>query len=69
MSEQKNNEQQSESSQPKKVSLAEAMKRKLAQDKMNQGKDQNATKMKSGNQTVKSQHTKKPNNQRRKTGG
>jgi hypothetical protein len=69
MSEQKSNEQQAETSQPKKVSLAEAMRRKLAQDKQNQAKEQNATKLKSGNQTVKSQHTKKPNNQRRKTGG
>lgn len=69
MSEQNNNEQQSETSQPKKVSLAEAMKRKLAQDKQNKNNEQNSTKLKSGNQTVKSQHTKKPNNQRRKTGG
>lgn len=69
MSEQNNNGQGAEANQPKKVSLAEAMKRKLEQNKQNQANHNSATKLKSGNQNVKSQQTKKVNNQRRKTGG
>ncbi|MBJ6361359.1 hypothetical protein ACFOQM_08670 [Paenibacillus sp. GCM10012307] len=59
-----------ESAQPRKVSLAEAMKQKLAQKKQAQAdanqqkKHQNA-----GNQPkMKSQNTKKINNQRKRMG-
>lgn len=54
--------------EPKKVSLAEAMKRKLA-EKQNQAKENAPTKLQNNSQNVKSQQTKKINNQRRRTGG
>ncbi len=58
-----------EENQPKKISLQEAMKQRLAQKKQEQAQNKSAAKQKAGNMTMKSQHTKKPNNQRRKTGG
>lgn len=71
MSEQKVNGQEAADGegQPRKISLAEAMKRKLAQNKQNQAKEQAQTKLQKNNQMIKSQNVKKPNNQRRKTGG
>ncbi|RRJ62020.1 hypothetical protein EHV15_02850 [Paenibacillus oralis] len=60
----------SENNEPRKIDLAEAMRQKLAQKKQQQ---QAAGKpgMKDGFQTkaLKSQNNKKPNNQRRRTGG
>lgn len=58
----------SENQQPKKVNLADAMKEMLAKKKQQQAEHKgnfhsNSTK------TMKSQNTKKPNNQRRRTGG
>jgi hypothetical protein len=57
-----------ESEQRKKVSLQDAIKQKLAEKKQSQGADNSANKLKAGNQKVKSQQTKKTNNQRRRTG-
>ncbi|MEW9698805.1 hypothetical protein [Paenibacillus sp. SI8] len=54
----------------KKVSLADAIKQKLAQKKADQAAQKANTKQSgSHNQTAKSQMTKKVNNQRRRTGG
>ena len=54
----------------KKVSLADAMKAKLAQKKADQAAARANPKANgNSNQTVKSQMTKKVNNQRRRTGG
>ncbi|RAP74968.1 hypothetical protein [Paenibacillus montanisoli] len=59
-----------EQKEPKKVSLAEAMKQKLAQKKLDQANA--AGKQKHGpggnQQTMKSQNHKKVNNQRKKMG-
>ncbi|WCK56599.1 hypothetical protein PP175_12190 [Aneurinibacillus sp. Ricciae_BoGa-3] len=52
----------------KKISLQEAIKQRLAEKKQSQGADISANKLKAGNQKVKSQQTKKANNQRRRTG-
>lgn len=61
-----------EAKEPRKVSLAEAIKNKLAQ-KQEAQRQENANRAKgldkAGNQTMKSQMTKKVNNQRRRTGG
>ncbi|MBM7568257.1 hypothetical protein [Paenibacillus sacheonensis] len=61
--------QEQELDQPKKVSLADAVKQKLAQKKLEQA---NGGKQKFGpggnQQTMKSQNTKKVNNQRKKMG-
>jgi hypothetical protein len=55
---------------PKKVSLAEAIKQKLAQKKAEQAEQRANPKGAAGNGlAVKSQMTKKVNNQRRRTGG
>lgn len=52
-----------------KISLQEAIKRKMAEKKQAQSNGNAAFQnQKSANQTMKSQHTKKPNNQRRRTG-
>lgn len=53
---------------PGKISLQEAMKRKLAEKKQAQKNNQAINNHKVGNQMMKSQQTKKPNNQRRRTG-
>jgi hypothetical protein len=61
---------QSKAEGPKKVSLADAIKQKLAQKKAEQA-EQRAN-AKSGNTNglaMRSQMTKKVNNQRRRTGG
>ncbi|WP_400163659.1 hypothetical protein ACAF76_011320 [Brevibacillus sp. TJ4] len=54
---------------PGKISLQEAIKRKLAEKKQSQA-NANASSFhqKATNQKMKSQNTKKPNNQRRRTG-
>ncbi|UJF35944.1 hypothetical protein [Paenibacillus hexagrammi] len=63
-------DQQPDQAGPKKVSLAEAMKQKLAQKKAEQAAQKGNQKHTAANgQAVKSQMTKKVNNQRRRTGG
>ncbi|MCY9657407.1 hypothetical protein P5G65_35300 [Paenibacillus chondroitinus] len=55
---------------PKKVSLADAIKQKLAQKKADQAAARSNPKQAGNtNQSAKSQMTKKVNNQRRRTGG
>ncbi|AEI41520.1 hypothetical protein [Paenibacillus mucilaginosus] len=59
-----------ESSEPRKVSLADAIKNKLAQKKQDQKDGKLGGGMRAGNDAVmRSQNNKKPNNQRRRTGG
>lgn len=65
----------SETNEPRKISLADAIKNKLAQKQQAQ-KDANAAKGKGdkgaalpGGAKMQSQMTKKVNNQRRRTGG
>lgn len=53
---------------PKKISLAEAVKQKLAQKKQEQAKKPSSF-HDSGTKVLKTQNNKKPNNQRRRTGG
>jgi hypothetical protein len=61
---------QQEKEGPKKVSLAEAIKQKLAQKKADQAAQRANPKQANENGlAVKSQMTKKINNQRRRTGG
>jgi hypothetical protein len=55
------------STDKKKISLAQAMKDKLAQQKQNQAQGKQNTIVKS-TQPMKSQLTKKPNNQKKRTG-
>lgn len=57
-----------EQAEPKKVSLAEAIRKQLEQKKKNQ-QDKSTNNQRAGNMTAKSQMTKKVNNQRRRTGG
>lgn len=63
----KNDEQDTQTSEPKKISLQEAIKQKLASKKQEQASAKLA-----GNpikqQKMKDQLTKRPNNQRRRTG-
>jgi hypothetical protein len=62
--------EQSAAEGPKKVSLADAMKQKLAQKRADQAAQKANPKHAGGNgQSGKSQMTKKVNNQRRRTGG
>lgn len=61
---------QPEEQGPKKVSLADAIKQKLAQKQADQAAQRaNPKHGGGGNQSMKSQMTKKVNNQRRRTGG
>ncbi|NOU99005.1 hypothetical protein [Paenibacillus planticolens] len=63
-------DQQAESQGQKKVSLADAIKQKLAQKKADQAAARaNPKQAGNTNQSAKSQMTKKVNNQRRRTGG
>jgi hypothetical protein len=55
--------------EPKKMSLKDAIRNKLAQNKQQQMNEKNNPSLKSGNMAAKSQMTKKVNNQRRRTGG
>ncbi|GIP32691.1 hypothetical protein [Paenibacillus sp. J2TS4] len=57
------------SAEPKKMSLAEAVRNKLAQKKQAQDQNKNKDFGPNSNQKMKSQMTKKVNNQRRRTGG
>ncbi|WP_036685552.1 hypothetical protein [Paenibacillus tyrfis] len=67
---QNSNEQPQSADEPKKVSLADAIKSKLAQKKQAQHDAKANGQLRAGNASVmKSQNNKKPNNQRRRTGG
>ncbi|MCS7461114.1 hypothetical protein N0M98_13250 [Paenibacillus doosanensis] len=56
--------------EPKKISLADAIKNKLAQKKQAQHDAKSNPQQRAGNSAVmRSQNNKKPNNQRRRTGG
>lgn len=70
MTEQTNNEplEAQEEKQVKKVSLEEAVKRKLAEKKQAQNNAKGSFSNKAQNMTMKSQQTKKQNNQRRRMG-
>jgi len=59
---------ETEEQKPGKISLQEAMRRKLEQKKQEQASGKTFMNGKPGNQLMKSQQTKKPNNQRRRTG-
>ncbi|MFD1738492.1 hypothetical protein ACFSCX_18380 [Bacillus salitolerans] len=52
----------------KKISLQDAIKQQLANKKNNQESGKGSNALASSTPKMKSQHTKKPNNQRRKTG-
>jgi len=77
MTEQSNNESndfietnEETATAPKKVSLKDAIRNKLAQNKQQQINEKNNPSLKTaGNMTGKSQMTKKVNNQHRRTGG
>ncbi|WP_433944111.1 hypothetical protein [Paenibacillus sp. SN-8-1] len=58
-----------ENKEPKKIDLAEAMRLKLQQKKQNQASNKQGQSNIHSTKTLKSQNTKKPNNQRRRTGG
>lgn len=63
-------EQQPEKlSEPKKVNLADAIRKQLEQKKKAQAESKGNTTQRAGNMTGRSQMTKKVNNQRRRTGG
>lgn len=64
MSNVENNEQAA----PKKVSLQEAMKQMLANKKQGQATEKTGNGLVKSTKTMKSQQTKKTNNQRRRTG-
>lgn len=68
MTEPNQNEKETTEQQPGKISLQEAMKRKMAEKKQAQAQANNPQNQKAKNQTMKSQLTKKPNNQRRRMG-
>ncbi|EJL42896.1 hypothetical protein BAG01nite_08780 [Brevibacillus agri] len=67
MTEPNQNELETKAEKPK-ISLQEAMKRKLAEKKQAQAQANNPVNQKAKNQSMKSQLTKKPNNQRRRMG-
>lgn len=67
MTEPNQNELDTKAEKPK-ISLQEAIRRKLAEKKQAQAKANNPVNQKAKNQTMKSQLTKKPNNQRRRMG-
>ncbi len=69
MTEHNQNDVETSEKKPGKISLQEAMKRKLAEKKQAQAQGNMPGHQKAGNHIVKSQQTKKPNNQRRRTGG
>ncbi|WCN37933.1 hypothetical protein [Aneurinibacillus uraniidurans] len=68
MSDSTQNEQHTSATEKKKISLQDAIKQKLASKKQAQQTAQNGQQRASGSQKMKSQQTKKPNNQRRRTG-
>ncbi|ALS22452.1 MULTISPECIES: hypothetical protein [Paenibacillus] len=56
--------------EPRKISLADAIKNKLAQKKQGQHEARANAQQRAGSDAVmRSQNNKKPNNQRRRTGG
>ncbi|MBC8081230.1 MAG: hypothetical protein H7X86_12865 [Gorillibacterium sp.] len=55
--------------EPKKVSLADAIRRQLEQKKKVQADTKGVSGQRAGNERRKSQMTKKVNNQHRRTGG
>ncbi|MGF9905179.1 MULTISPECIES: hypothetical protein [Brevibacillus] len=68
MTEPNQNEKDTTEQKPGKISLQEAMKRKMAEKKQAQAQANNPMNQKAQNQSMKSQLTKKPNNQRRRMG-
>ncbi|GIP24418.1 hypothetical protein [Paenibacillus sp. J22TS3] len=58
-----------ENKEPKKIDLAEAMRLKLQQKKQNQTANKQNPGTPNNTKALKSQNVKKPNNQRRRTGG
>ncbi|WP_409346960.1 hypothetical protein [Paenibacillus sp. MBLB4367] len=60
---------EAEAGEPKKVSLADAVRNKLAQKKQAQSNGSNVHGKDNAAKKVASQMTKKVNNQRRRTGG
>ncbi|KZE55608.1 hypothetical protein AV540_06050 [Brevibacillus parabrevis] len=68
MTEPNQNELDTKKEKPGKISLQEAMKRKLAEKKQAQAQANSPVNQKAKNQSMKSQLTKKPNNQRRRMG-
>lgn len=58
----------SDQNQPKKISLQEAIKQQLANKKQQQSNQKGNSKWSNQNQTMKSQQTKKINNQRKRQG-
>ncbi|MFD2614225.1 hypothetical protein [Paenibacillus gansuensis] len=64
-----NQNPEGQTGEPKKVSLQEAIKRKLEQKKAAQNQPKGGFDPNSGSKKLTSQNTKKPNNQRRRTGG
>jgi hypothetical protein len=70
MTDQPQDQDQPKAEGPKKVSLADAIKHKLAQKKADQAEQRaNAKNGNTNGLAVKSQMNKKVNNQRRRTGG
>ncbi|WP_068503435.1 hypothetical protein [Paenibacillus kribbensis] len=59
----------SDANEPRKINLADAIREKLAQKKQQSGASQQGDFQGGSTKTLKSQNTKKPNNQRRRTGG
>jgi hypothetical protein len=59
----------SEQNEPKKMSLADAIKQKLEQKKQQQLEPKNNFDGNTGSKAMRTQNNKKPNNQRRRTGG
>ncbi|MFD0768258.1 hypothetical protein ACFQZ1_04890 [Bacillus sp. CGMCC 1.60114] len=55
-------------SENKKVSLADLMREQLAKKKQGNGNGSNATNQSQATKKLQNQQTKKPNNQRRRTG-
>ena len=69
MSNVENNEQfEKNEGERKKISLQEAIKQQLEAKKKAQKGNQSFNNATGGNHTMKSQHNKKPNNQRRRMG-
>ena len=68
MSNLENTEQELEAPGRKKISLEEAIKQKLASKKQNQLTGRSAASPVKTTQNIKSQQTKKRNNQRKRTG-
>lgn len=58
-----------QNNEPKKIDLAEAMRLKLQQKKQNQDPSKQGFNNPANPKALKSQNNKKPNNQRRRTGG